>query len=72
LTGWLLTSGIPPSLSLADHINMSFLCSVKQFISLVRKMDVNVDTISPKVNIAVTRLEKKYDVTFALYQRFVK
>ncbi|XP_067280625.1 retinoblastoma-associated protein [Pseudorasbora parva] len=46
--------------------------SVKQFISLVRKMDVNVDTISPKVNTAVTRLEKKFDVTFALYQRFVK
>ncbi|XP_051537752.1 retinoblastoma-associated protein-like [Myxocyprinus asiaticus] len=46
--------------------------SVKQFSSLVRKMDVNVDTISPKVDIAVTRLEKKYDVTMALYQRFVK
>ncbi|XP_051732803.1 retinoblastoma-associated protein [Ctenopharyngodon idella] len=46
--------------------------SVKQLISLVRKMDVNVDTISPKVNTAVTRLEKKYDVTLTLYQRFVK
>uniref|UniRef100_A0A8C1XG50 Retinoblastoma 1 n=1 Tax=Cyprinus carpio TaxID=7962 RepID=A0A8C1XG50_CYPCA len=46
--------------------------SVKQFISLVRKMDVNVDTISPKVNIALKRLENKYDVTLALYQRFVK
>uniref|UniRef100_A0A8C2INS5 Retinoblastoma 1 n=1 Tax=Cyprinus carpio TaxID=7962 RepID=A0A8C2INS5_CYPCA len=45
--------------------------SVKQFISLVRKMDVNVDTISPKVNIALKRLENKYDVTLALYQRFV-
>uniref|UniRef100_A0A671RPW1 Retinoblastoma-associated protein-like n=1 Tax=Sinocyclocheilus anshuiensis TaxID=1608454 RepID=A0A671RPW1_9TELE len=46
--------------------------SVKQFISLVRKMDVNVDTISPKVNTALKRLENKYDVTLALYQRFVK
>ncbi|XP_065142993.1 retinoblastoma-associated protein [Paramisgurnus dabryanus] len=46
--------------------------SVKQFISLVKNMDVNVDTISPKVNTAVTRLENKYDVTLALYQRFVK
>uniref|UniRef100_A0A672S9M8 Retinoblastoma-associated protein-like n=1 Tax=Sinocyclocheilus grahami TaxID=75366 RepID=A0A672S9M8_SINGR len=45
--------------------------SVKQFISLVRKMDVNVDTISPKVNTALKRLENKYDVTLALYQRFV-
>uniref|UniRef100_A0A8C1K3R0 Retinoblastoma-associated protein n=1 Tax=Cyprinus carpio TaxID=7962 RepID=A0A8C1K3R0_CYPCA len=45
--------------------------SVKQFISLVRKMDVNVDTISPKVNTALKRLENKYNVTLALYQRFV-
>ncbi|RXN27041.1 retinoblastoma-associated -like protein [Labeo rohita] len=46
--------------------------NVKQFISLVRKMDVNVDTISPKVNAALKRLENKYEVTLALYQRFVK
>lgn len=46
--------------------------SVMQFINLVKKMDVNVDTISPKVNTAVTRLENKYNVTLALYQRFVK
>ncbi|XP_016088755.1 retinoblastoma-associated protein-like [Sinocyclocheilus grahami] len=45
--------------------------SLKQFISLVRKMDVNVDTISPKVNTALKRLENKYNVTLALYQRFV-
>lgn len=51
---------------------LPFLCSVKQFISLVRKMDVNVDTISPKVNTALKRLENKYNVTLALYQRFVK
>ncbi|XP_030637557.1 retinoblastoma-associated protein [Chanos chanos] len=46
--------------------------NVKQFLNVVRKMDVNVDTISPKVNTALTRLEKKYDVSLALYQRFVK
>lgn len=46
--------------------------SVNQFLSLVRKLDENVDTISPKVDSAVTRLEKKYEVSLALYQRFVK
>ncbi|KAL7844287.1 hypothetical protein SRHO_G00228260 [Serrasalmus rhombeus] len=46
--------------------------SLKQFFNLVRKMDENVDTISPKVNSAVTKLEKKYEVSLALYQRFVK
>lgn len=51
---------------------MLFLCSVKQFLTLVRKLDENVDTISPKVNSAVTRLEKKYEVSLALYQRYVK
>lgn len=49
-----------------------FVCSVKQFLALVRKLDVNLDTISTKVNSALTRLEKKYDVTLALYQRFEK
>uniref|UniRef100_A0AAR2JZ32 Retinoblastoma 1 n=1 Tax=Pygocentrus nattereri TaxID=42514 RepID=A0AAR2JZ32_PYGNA len=46
--------------------------SLKQFFNLVRKMDENLDTISPKVNSAVTKLEKKYEVSLALYQRFVK
>uniref|UniRef100_A0A3Q3XFC8 Uncharacterized protein n=1 Tax=Mola mola TaxID=94237 RepID=A0A3Q3XFC8_MOLML len=46
--------------------------NVKQFLTLVRKLDVNLDTISTKVNSALTRLEKKYDVTLALYQRFEK
>uniref|UniRef100_A0A4W5NAD5 Retinoblastoma 1 n=1 Tax=Hucho hucho TaxID=62062 RepID=A0A4W5NAD5_9TELE len=44
--------------------------NVKQFLGLLKKMDVNLDTISTKVNSAVTRLEKKYDVSRALYQRF--
>ncbi|XP_077403089.1 retinoblastoma-associated protein [Vanacampus margaritifer] len=46
--------------------------NVKQFVALVRKLDVNLDTISTKVNSALTRLENKYDVTLALYQRFEK
>ncbi|XP_068600064.1 retinoblastoma-associated protein [Brachionichthys hirsutus] len=46
--------------------------NVKQFLALVRKLDVNLDAISTKVNSALTQLEKKYDVTLALYQRFEK
>lgn len=46
--------------------------NVKQFLGLVRKLDVNLDTITTKVNAAIMRLEKKYDVTLALYQRFEK
>nr|XP_057943789.1 retinoblastoma-associated protein [Doryrhamphus excisus] len=46
--------------------------NVKQFVALVRKLDVNLDTISTKVNSALTRLENKYDVSLALYQRFEK
>lgn len=51
---------------------VAFPCSMKQFRTLVQKLDENVDTISPKVNSAVTRLEKKYEVSLALYQRFDK
>uniref|UniRef100_A0A8C7ZM19 Retinoblastoma 1 n=1 Tax=Oryzias sinensis TaxID=183150 RepID=A0A8C7ZM19_9TELE len=36
--------------------------NVKQFVGLVRKLDVNLDTISTKVNSALMRVEKKYDV----------
>lgn len=50
----------------------AFFFSVKQFLALVRKMDVNLDTISTKVNSALSHLEKKYDVMLALYQRFEK
>ncbi|XP_028839256.1 retinoblastoma-associated protein isoform X2 [Denticeps clupeoides] len=46
--------------------------NVKQFINLLRMLDVNVDTISPKVNGVLSRLEKKYNVSLALYQRFEK
>lgn len=57
--------------NLSHKINL-FVCSVKQFVALVRKLDVNLDTVSTKVNSALARLEKKYDVTLALYQRFEK
>lgn len=53
---------------LLKAVNMN----VKMFLGLVRKLDVNLDTISTKVNAALMRLEKKYDVTLALYQRFEK
>ncbi|KAJ8405875.1 hypothetical protein AAFF_G00313120 [Aldrovandia affinis] len=46
--------------------------NVKQFFSLLKKMDVNMDTISTRVNAAMTRLEKKYEVSRALFQRFEK
>lgn len=61
------------ALNLSNYfIYSSFFSSVKQFGALVRKLDVNLDTISTKVNSALTRLEKKYDVMLALYQRFEK
>uniref|UniRef100_A0A1A8SCW2 Retinoblastoma-associated protein n=1 Tax=Nothobranchius rachovii TaxID=451742 RepID=A0A1A8SCW2_9TELE len=49
-------------------ISMNF----KLFMDLVRQMDLNLDTISTKVNSVLARLEKKYDVLLALYQRFEK
>ncbi|XP_076130915.1 retinoblastoma-associated protein isoform X1 [Alosa pseudoharengus] len=46
--------------------------NVKQFLEVMRNLDVNIDIISSKVNSAVSKLEKKYDVSLALYQRFEK
>ncbi|XP_053703810.1 retinoblastoma-associated protein isoform X1 [Synchiropus splendidus] len=46
--------------------------NVKQFLALVRKLDVNLDTISTKVNSALTRQEKSYNTLLALCQRFEK
>lgn len=61
------------SLRKINDINPLLLVfSFKQFIHLVRQLDVNLDTISTKVNAALTRLEKKFDVMLALYQRFEK
>uniref|UniRef100_A0A8C0J509 Retinoblastoma-associated protein n=1 Tax=Chelonoidis abingdonii TaxID=106734 RepID=A0A8C0J509_CHEAB len=37
---------------------------------LLREMDVNMDTISTKVDSSVSRLNKKYDVLSALYHKF--
>ncbi|XP_062972153.1 retinoblastoma-associated protein isoform X2 [Elgaria multicarinata webbii] len=44
--------------------------SVCKFLHLIKEMDANMDTISTKVDSTISRLKKKYDVLFALYQRF--
>lgn len=63
-----------PTLTLHVYRTTCFciFCSVKQFFAVVSKLDVNIDAISTKVNSVLARLEKKYDVTLALYQRFEK
>ncbi|XP_074844023.1 retinoblastoma-associated protein isoform X2 [Carettochelys insculpta] len=45
-------------------------CYVCTCFELLRKMDVNMDTISTKVDSSVSRLRKKYDVLLALYHKF--
>ncbi|XP_053139732.1 retinoblastoma-associated protein isoform X2 [Hemicordylus capensis] len=44
--------------------------SVCKFVHLIKEMDVNMDTISTKVDSTISRLKKKYDILFALYQKF--
>ncbi|XP_066488547.1 retinoblastoma-associated protein isoform X2 [Tiliqua scincoides] len=44
--------------------------SVCKFVYLIKEIDVNMDTISTKVDSTISRLKKKYDVLFALYQKF--
>uniref|UniRef100_A0A674HUQ2 Retinoblastoma-associated protein n=1 Tax=Terrapene triunguis TaxID=2587831 RepID=A0A674HUQ2_9SAUR len=44
--------------------------SVCTCFRLLREMDVNMDTISTKVDSNVSRLNKKYDVLSALYHKF--
>ncbi|KAK5887947.1 hypothetical protein CesoFtcFv8_016501 [Champsocephalus esox] len=70
----LFVSGIDVDVSCftLTQVLKAIILNVKQFVDLVRKLDVNMDTISTKVNSALTRVEKKYDVTLALYQRFEK
>ncbi|KAI4814450.1 hypothetical protein KUCAC02_003646 [Chaenocephalus aceratus] len=70
----LFVSGIDVDVSCftLTQVLKAVILNVKQFVDLVRKLDVNMDTISTKVNSALTRVEKKYDVTLALYQRFEK
>nr|XP_030128455.3 retinoblastoma-associated protein [Taeniopygia guttata] len=51
---------------LLKSINMS-VCTFFQFL---KEVDVNMDTVSTKVDSTVSRLKKKYDVLFALYHKF--
>ncbi|XP_067419214.1 retinoblastoma-associated protein isoform X1 [Emydura macquarii macquarii] len=44
--------------------------SVCTFFQLLEEIDVNMDTISTKVDGNVSRLKKKYDVLLALYHKF--
>lgn len=53
-------------------MSICVLCSFKQFFAVVKKLDVNINDLSTKVDSVLTRLEKKYDMTLALYQRFEK
>uniref|UniRef100_A0A8D0L7Z6 Retinoblastoma-associated protein n=1 Tax=Sphenodon punctatus TaxID=8508 RepID=A0A8D0L7Z6_SPHPU len=48
----------------------SIRISVCKLFQLLKQVDVNMDTISTKVDNAVSRLKKKYDVLFALYHKF--
>ncbi|XP_054044801.1 retinoblastoma-associated protein isoform X1 [Rissa tridactyla] len=51
---------------LLKSINIS-ICTFFQFL---KELDVNMDTVSTKVDSTVSRLKKKYDVLLALYQKF--
>ncbi|KAL2310881.1 hypothetical protein Nmel_002560 [Mimus melanotis] len=44
--------------------------SVCMFFQFLKEVDVNMDTVSTKVDSTVSRLKKKYDVLFALYHKF--
>ncbi|XP_033027496.1 retinoblastoma-associated protein [Lacerta agilis] len=43
--------------------------SVCKFVYMIKEMDVNMDTISTKVESTVSHLKKKYDVLLALYHK---
>ncbi|NXL89004.1 RB protein, partial [Alectura lathami] len=51
---------------LLKSINIS-VCTFFQFL---KEVDVNMDTVSTKVDSTVSKLKKKYDVLLALYHRF--
>ncbi|PKU36898.1 hypothetical protein llap_12797 [Limosa lapponica baueri] len=51
---------------LLKSINIS-VCTFFQFL---KEVDVNMDTVSTKVDSTVSRLKKKYDVLLALYHKF--
>ncbi|NWT31879.1 RB protein, partial [Cardinalis cardinalis] len=48
----------------------SIKMSVCTFFQFLKEVDVNMDTVSTKVDSTVSRLKKKYDVLFALYHKF--
>jgi len=54
-----------------SHVNLSSLFfSVCTFFQFLKEVDVNMDTVSTKVDSTVSRLKKKYDVLLALYHKF--
>ncbi|KAK2514279.1 Rb1 [Columba guinea] len=48
----------------------SISISVCTFFQFLNEVDVNMDTVSTKVDSTVSRLKKKYDVLLALYHKF--
>ncbi|XP_057281630.1 retinoblastoma-associated protein isoform X1 [Pezoporus wallicus] len=44
--------------------------NVCTFFQFLKEVDVNMDTVSTKVDSTVSRLKKKYDVLLALYHKF--
>ncbi|NWI90706.1 RB protein, partial [Pitta sordida] len=48
----------------------SISMSVCTFFQFLKEVDVNMDTVSTKVDSTVSRLKKKYDVLVALYHKF--
>ncbi|EMP32412.1 Retinoblastoma-associated protein [Chelonia mydas] len=68
-----LSRSIPPP-TIFYSLNFLKLCTFRKSVCtclrLLREMDVNMDTISTKVDSNVSRLNKKYDVLSALYHKF--
>ncbi|NXF08877.1 RB protein, partial [Smithornis capensis] len=48
----------------------SISISVCTFFQFLKEVDVNMDTVSTKVDSTVSRLKKKYDLLVALYHKF--
>ncbi|ETE72901.1 Retinoblastoma-associated protein, partial [Ophiophagus hannah] len=46
--------------------------SVCKFLHLIKEIDVNMDTVSAKMDCTISRLKIKYDILFALYQKFTR
>ncbi|XP_062907198.1 retinoblastoma-associated protein isoform X1 [Mobula hypostoma] len=44
--------------------------NITEFLELLKQMDVNLDTVSNKVNLLVSRLVKKFHVFTALFEKF--